>query len=174
MRISENYMRTHDIDWFCCLDRRYLLHFASNGSLLPPFVADNWIVINSQRLLSVLPLQPGSELRYNEAHILQLSEQKDFGRERYLESFKFFAQKGCYSFDFEWKRENEYFWGEDFEENNGAYHLIVGPGSREISPDMREYLLDTLPQISSGDIEYYHRIGFDIRLILDQIRHMNR
>ena len=160
MKLSDNYMRTHDIDWFCCIDKRYLLHFASNGSEIPEFAADRELLQRAHVAVADIPLQLHDELRYNTQHIEELNRLPEYDETRYLASFKLFAYKGFYSFDYEWKNE----------EYGGAYQLLVGP-SQTIDYPWRDYLMAHLPQVSSDDIDMRYRHMF--RELLDQIRLLN-
>ncbi len=160
MKISDNYMRSHDIDWFCCVDRHYLLHFASNGEMLPEFIADRERLWRAQRAVASLPLQLDKEPRYNRGHIEELSHLQEYDETRYLASFKLFALKGFYSFDYEWKRE----------EQGGEYKLIVGP-VEPLKPELMDFIDHYLPQISLEDIDIRYREMF--QGILTQIEANN-
>lgn len=149
MRMSIEYMITHDIDWFCCVDKRFYVHLASNGSLLPEFANNREILRYSQQFVSDLPFISEEHVRYNEAHIQELREYRGFDESRYLESFKFFAQKGFYSFDYEWN-----------EDGYGRYRLLVAPG-QPISPyfdNMQEFL----PHITRDELYDEYRRETDL------------
>ena len=167
MRISDSYMLTHDIDWFCCVDRRFLLHFASNGSIIPALAAERYQLQRAQQTAIDMPFVEGIELQYNRRHIEELQGLKGFDENRYLESFRLFASKGFYSFDFEWNRK-EYV---DRMDDNiiGEYKLIVGPRNSSI-PFRTEILIDRLPQVLVSELNERDRLMFD--RILDQIRRM--
>lgn len=156
MRLYDEYMLTRDIDWFCCVDRRYLIHFASNGSLIPEFAANVEQLYFAQRAVIRLPFLRHNELRYNRRHIEELSRLEDYDEIRYLSSFELFANKGFFSFDYEW----------DEERTGGEYKLIVGPTYRDIDmfPD---YILQFLPQVSIRDIDIRYRDMF--RDLMSQI-----
>lgn len=158
MRIAENYMLTHDIDLFCCLERRYLIHLASNGSILPRFIDDRRVLRVSQALVREVPIMPEGELQYNTPHINELRNLIDFDENRYFESFRFFAQKGFYSFDYEWNEETE-----------GEYVLLVGPQEPRQYP-WREFLMDRLPQVLVRELNERDRFLFE--RILNQIERM--
>lgn len=108
------YMQAYDIDWFAKCDS-YYLHFASNGSELPINMEKEYLFYIQDR---VAQIEEERELRINEQYLYRLLES---GRleattpERYLASFKIFASKGFYSFDY------------DHEE--GKYILVAGPGN---------------------------------------------
>ena len=93
-------MQAYDIDWFAKCES-YYLHFASNGSELPlDLENDNLFEMQNQ----VAQIIEKGEPRINEQHLHRLLEN---GRlevtttERYLASFKIFASKGFYSFDYD-------------------------------------------------------------------------
>lgn len=159
MRLSEEYMLTRDIDWFCCIEGRYLMHFASNGSILPEFAANIEQLSFAQRTVIRMPflIQDQEELRYNRGHIEELSRLEEYDEIRYLSSFELFASKGFYSFDYEWNREGE----------EGEYRLIVGPGRRINDPEI-EYFGSFLPQVDMRELNERDRSMFE--RILDQIR----
>ncbi len=156
MRMPEEYMLTRDIDWFCCVDRQYLLHFASNGSLIPEFAANVAELFFAQRAVSRMPFLLRDELRYNRGHIEKLSRLEDYDEIRYLSSFELFASKGFYSFDYEWNSERE----------GGEYRLIVGPGRRINDPEI-EYFGSFLPQVDMRELNERDRLMFE--RILSQI-----
>lgn len=100
------YMQAYDIDWFAKCDS-YYLHFASNGSELPVDLEREDIFYMQNQV--ALVIEEGDPL-INEPYLYRLL---DAGRleatttDRYLASFKIFASKGFYSFDYE-KDENRY------------------------------------------------------------------
>lgn len=147
MRLPEEYMLTHDIDWFCFVNRRYLIHFASNGSLIPEFAANVEQLFFAQRAVIRLPFLRHNELRYNRRHIEELSRLEDYDEIRYLDSFELFANKGFYSFDYEW----------DEERREGEYKLIVGPSYSDIDIFLDNFL-QFLPQVSTRDMEMFRGI----------------
>jgi hypothetical protein len=159
MRLPDEYMLTRDIDWFCCVEGQYLMHFASNGSLLPEFAANIEQLFFAQRDVVRMPFlfQGSEELRYNRGHIEELSRLEEYDEIRYLSSFELFASKGFYSFDYEWNREGE----------GGEYILIVGPGSIINEPEI-EYFGRYLPQVYLRDLDERDRSMFE--RILNQIR----
>ena len=151
--MSEKYMLTHDIDWFCCINHQYLVHLASNGSLLPEFVANTEVLKRAQQIVMELPFSSIGELHYNESHINELRKLEGFEKDRYMQSFSYFAQKGFYSMDYEWESEGE-----------GGYRFIVGPSNRRYPPI--DYVND-IPQIDidkldGRDRELFTRIIIEI------------
>lgn len=153
-RLGEN-MLLRDIDWFCRIEG-YLCHFASNGSKLPSFIVNSWLIRRTQDIAAELPIIfEERELRINENYRRELQELEGFNEQQYYESFKFFASKGFYSFDYEWNREG------------GEYRLIVGPGSRIINPEL-ENLIEYLPRVSLERVNERDRLMFE--RILNQIR----
>ena len=163
MRMSTPYMLTHDIDWFCCVERRYLLHFASNGSILPELAAERYRLQMAQQAVIDMPFVEGIELRHNRQHIEELRLLSDFDENRYLESFRLFASKGFYSFDFEWNRGE---FAERWDDNIGEYKLIVGPQNPSL-PFQTEILVDQLPQVTVRELNERDRYMFEG--ILNQI-----
>ena len=158
-RFSE-YMVSHDIDWFCVVDG-YLCHFASNGSEMPNVIANSWLIRRTQEIAAELPiLLEERELRIKESHRRELQELEGFNEQRYYESFKFFASKGFYSFDYEWNRGGD----------GGEYRLIVGPGNRIIHPET-EFLAERLPHVPIERLNERDRSMFE--RILNQIRRID-
>lgn len=166
MRISDSYMLTHDIDWFCCVDRRLLLHFASNGSIIPALAAERYQLQRAQQAVIEMPFMEGIELQHNWRYIEELRGLIDFDENRYLESFRFFASKGFYSFDFEWNRRD---YASRMDDNIGEYKLIVGPRNSSI-PFRTKILMNHLPQVIMRDLNDRDRYMFEE--MLDQIRRM--
>ena len=107
------YMQAYDIDWFA-KSKSFYLHFASNGSEFPIDLEREDILYMQDQ---VAQIKEEREPRINEQYLYRLLES---GRleattpERYLASFKIFASKGFYSFDY------------DYEERK--YMLVAGPG----------------------------------------------
>ena len=113
-----------------------------------------------------MPFIEGIELRYNWRHIEELRGLSGYDESRYLESFRLFASKGFYSFDFEWNRRE---YANRMDDNIGDYKLIVGPRNSGI-PFRTEILKDRLPQVLVRDLNERDRYMFEG--ILDQIRGM--
>lgn len=105
-------MQAYDIDWFAKCDS-YYLHFASNGSELPLNLEKEDI---SYMQIQAAQIIEEGEPRINEQYLHRLLEA---GRleattpDRYLASFKIFASKGFYSFD--------------FDHTEGRYVLVAAP-----------------------------------------------
>ena len=114
-----------------------------------------------------MPFVEGIELQYNRQHIEELQGLRGFDENRYLESFRLFANKGFYSFDFEWNRK-EYVDGMD-DNITGEYKLIVGPRNSSL-PFQTEILMDHLPQVSMRELDDRYNDMFVG--IMDQIRRM--
>lgn len=142
MIMSNEHMMTNDIDWFCVVDNLYPLHLASNGSIIPAFAADRRELSQIQQIVISKSPIPGIKTPSNTKHIDELKELKGFNEDRYLESFRFFAERGFYSFDYEWGTQGK-----------GQYKLLVRPSRPISSEEMRES-----PQISiknlDGQIKY--------------------
>jgi len=144
MVISNEHMRTNDIDWFCVVDNQYPIHLASNGSIIPEFAADRIELSQIQQIVISKSPIPGIIVRPNTEHIDELRGLTGFNEDRYLESFRFFAERGFYSFDYEWNTQGK-----------GHYKLLVRP-SHPISPEeMRR-----LPQVSIKDLNGQYKDMF--------------
>lgn len=130
MRLTENYMLTHDIDWFFIIEGNPV-HLASNGSLLP-ITIDKQDLRSLQEFVTFHPSRYDSEqIRYCEENLAIIANQSqenisrgegeefqdiEFDRERYIASFAVFAQKGLGSYD----------WNEQLH----RYLLIAAPAER--------------------------------------------
>ncbi len=157
MVMSNAHMMTNDIDWFCIVDHQYPIHLASNGSIIPHFAADRRDLLHAQRVVARVPFWERNELQYNEEHIEELGRLEGFDRNRYLWSFRFFAEKGFYSFDYEWRGDE------------GEYIFLVKPKEpRKCS--WREYLIHQLPHVPMDELNERDRLMFE--RILNQIRRM--
>lgn len=160
MILSKEHMMTNDIDWFCIVDHQYPVHLASNGSIIPSFAAERRSLLRAHWIISRIPFWESSELQYNERHIEELSKLDGFDKNRYLWSFRFFAEKGFYSFDYEWRGEAE-----------GEYMLLANPKDPRKCP-WREYLINRLPHVQMEELEEKDRLMFEG--ILSQIRRTER
>lgn len=152
MRISNAHMRTHDIDWFCCLEGQYLCHFASNGSILPEFVADYDVLRSIQQLVAALPaFFSEEEVLIDEGYKRELQELEGYDEQRYFKSFKLFASKGFYSFDYDYLHSEE-----------GRYRYVTGP-SHPLDPHIIEEILNAgLPNIVREDNGMYEELVHQI------------
>ncbi len=155
MVMTNAHMMTNDIDWFCVLDHQYPIHLASNGSIIPHFASDRMNLLRAQRIVARIPFWERVELQYNEQHIEELSQLEGFDKNRYLWSFRFFAEKGFYSFDYEWDGDE------------GEYILLASPRQPRKCP-WREYLIERLPHVPMEELNEKDRLMFD--RILDQIK----
>ena len=155
MVMTNAHMMTNDIDWFCVLDHQYPIHLASNGSIIPHFASDRMNLLRAQRIVARIPFWERVELQYNEQHIEELSQLEGFDKNRYLWSFRFFAEKGFYSFDYEWDGDE------------GEYILLASPRQPRKCP-WREYLIERLPHVPMEEWNEKDRLMFD--RILDQIK----
>ena len=111
--MREEYMLTRDIDWFAKIGP-YYMHFASNGSILPVEISRNQLEATQNR---VAEIPEEGEQHINERHLGTLLRRGAIGegfQERYLESFRIFAAKGFYSFD--------------YDRIEGRYVLVAMPG----------------------------------------------
>ena len=96
MKLSQQYINSHDIDWFATLDGRNI-HVASAGAQIPNIVNNRKELRRIQE--SVRNLQEQYAIEINEAAIRQLY---DFTQEQmtdYVSSFASMAHKGFYSYD---------------------------------------------------------------------------
>jgi hypothetical protein len=154
MMMSNAHMMANDIDWFCIVDNHYPLHLASNGSIIPTFAAERDELAQLQQQVANLPEISNNELRKNQTYIDQLSHLEGYNESRYLQSFRFFAGKGFYSFDYEWANDNE-----------GQYILLVAP-QNPISPEV----LRNIPHINIKNTDDRYSMMF--RDIIQQIRNL--
>ena len=126
MFLPNEYMHTHDIDWFCVIDNKYC-HLASNGSFLPKNFTDEEMLDKVQHEVASMPSRCHYKLNTNYIerilsdndgrfkHLDVLSEDTldllipmniDFEEQDlpikykvYCWSFIEMAQKGFYSYD---------------------------------------------------------------------------
>lgn len=113
MRLTENYMLTHDIDWFFII-KGNLVHLASNGSLLPITIDKQDLKYWQHRVAEHPNIYDTEHIRYCEKNLAIIASQNqenisrgegeefhdiEFDRERYIASFAIFAQKGLGSYD---------------------------------------------------------------------------
>lgn len=99
MDYSENYMLTHDIDWFCIVNGIYV-HLASAGGILPLSFRDRDILRELQHEVAVAPyLFAEEDVVDNEAFLNQRFANNPKGRASYLVSFRDMARKGFVSMD---------------------------------------------------------------------------
>ena len=133
--MTDIYMSTHDIDWFCCINHVYI-HVASAGCKLPEIYRTMNYQILKSFLNRALSLPIISDYVLNENYINQYlinNGEEDFEHEfyddseddiflhdepkimrLYSRSFVEMARRGFYSFD---KSEGE----------NDNYHLVAKP-----------------------------------------------
>lgn len=115
MKLSEDYIQSKDIDWFCCINGIYV-HAASAGGELPNIVNDYNKLRGIQEAVSKLPdIYKDEELIFNETFIkkelennINLLRNKGIfngqydpnkGFEYYIFTFKSMARKGFISYD---------------------------------------------------------------------------
>jgi hypothetical protein len=111
-----------------------------------------------------MPFTEDVELQYNRRYIEGLRGSSGFDENRYLESFRLFASKGFYSFDFEWNKRE---YAGRMDDNIGEYKFIDGPRNSSI-PFRTAILMDHLPQVLVRELNERDRYMFEG--ILDQIR----
>ena len=122
MDYNENYMMTHDIDWFCIVNGVYV-HLASAGGILPRGFRNRESLRTLQNRIANVPLVCGeNDVMYNEDFLSQRFENNPKGRASYLVTFKEMAQKGFVSMD----RTNL----NDSSDNH--YHIVCYPKNRDI------------------------------------------
>ena len=99
MDYSEDYMFTHDIDWFCIVNGIYV-HLASAGGLLPLSFRDRETLRALQHNVAVATyLYEEEEIAYNEEFLNQRFANNNKGRASYVVSFRDMARKGFVSMD---------------------------------------------------------------------------
>lgn len=116
MKYDQNYMLTHDIDWFCIINGVYV-HVASAGGILPEEMNDRDELRQLQHNVSVAQyIFSEDEIEYNENFLdARFVEAKD--RAEYIKSFTDMARKGFVSLD----RTN---W---LDPNDNTYHIVCRP-----------------------------------------------
>lgn len=145
--MRREYMLTRDIDWFAKIGSKYV-HFASNGSILP-------INLEHSKLRQMQQAVANIEVEMDDVRINQqlINAMRENGQlegttnERYLRSFKIFASKGFYSFDYNRKEQR--------------YRLVAMPGNGNRKGRLAEIQLPVLA--GKQDLE---------QDCLDQIREM--
>lgn len=98
-KITKAYMRTRDIDWFCCVNNKPA-HFASFRGLLPKSVNDREFLMRIQQYVHELPDLPYPVIINHEfvnSKFGGVNEREDVITE-YLAAFEKFARKGLMSF----------------------------------------------------------------------------
>lgn len=113
MILTENYMLTHDIDWFFIINRKPV-HLASNGSLLPFAIDKQELRFWQHRVAEHPNIYNAEHIRYCDENLAIIASQNqenisrgegeefhdiEFDREHYIASFAIFAQKGLGSYD---------------------------------------------------------------------------
>lgn len=152
MKLSENYIQSKDIDWFCCINGVYV-HVASAGGELPDIINDNNKLREIQEAVSKLPdIYEDEELEINETfirselekNIRQLQEMDIYhgnydinkGVEDYTSTFKIMARKGFTSYDRTHVSEID----------DNHYHWVVRPRNNSRIPQIE------LPTVKTKDI----------------------
>lgn len=99
MDYNVNYMLTHDIDWFCIVNGRYV-HLASAGGMLPLSFRDRDALRTLQHNVAVAPyLYTDEDVVDNEEFLNQRFADNPKGRASYVVSFRDMARKGFVSMD---------------------------------------------------------------------------
>lgn len=105
MKYSEEYMQSHDIDWFCKINE-LPVHLASNSGVIPEFANDRKNNVNNQTNAYNSSYQfEESEIQINESYINHLFDietnmiDKEHKKEMYLRSFVDMARRGYISMD---------------------------------------------------------------------------
>ena len=96
MKLSQQYINSHDIDWFATLDGRNI-HVASAGAQIPDIVNDRKELRRIQDIVRNLPEHCEIEINYSAIRKLY-----DFNIEQmddYVSSFATMARKGFHSYD---------------------------------------------------------------------------
>ena len=98
MKYNTNYLRTHDIDWFCIINGLYV-HVASAGGIIPEALRDREELRQLQHIVSNAPfLFSENEIVYNERFLNSRFHDGE-SREDYVRSFRDMARKGFVSMD---------------------------------------------------------------------------
>jgi hypothetical protein len=95
MRYSNNYLQSHDIDWFCVING-IPVHFASAGSLLPYWANNKEVLRSVQRFVNTLPIVVDDDIE------IDSSLKERFTKDEladYLQTFEDMARKGFISYD---------------------------------------------------------------------------
>jgi hypothetical protein len=123
MRYTNDYMHSKDIDWFCSVNKKYWIHIASAGGILPDKINDRNQLRNIQhRVFNFPDIYADEEIIKNENFLQARFNDDEIAIETYLSSFKSMAKKGFISLD----RTNL----SDLEDP--AYHVVCRP--RNIEP----------------------------------------
>ncbi len=116
---SDAYISTHDIDWFVIINGK-LIHVASAGGRIPELIKED--LLKPLIFVANLPiLKDIQEINTVDSGFLsnklRISGQEEV--DAYLQTFKFMAQKGLYSFDRTNVSNNE----------DNSYHLVAWPSN---------------------------------------------
>lgn len=99
MKFSEHYIVSHDIDWFCYINKTPI-HVASAGGKLPKKINDREKLRRVQKDVFELPeIYSTDELKFNDKRLHEMFGDDIEKRDKYLESFAHFARRGICSFD---------------------------------------------------------------------------
>lgn len=144
MKYSDNYVLTHDIDWFCTINGHYI-HFASNGGFLPNEINDrNKLREIQSEVSNGQIIYSAEDILYNEEFLRDRFGENFEARENYINSFREMAQKGFISFD----RTN---FNDPYDHR---YHMVCRP--RIINNDyMTSYNILELQDITDSDIIHW-------------------
>lgn len=117
-RFSRGYISTHDIDWFCKINNKYV-HIGSCGGKLPPFAKERNILREIQYNVDALPETYNTEIngRYIQA-LLQFNNNSQVTVDSFGKIFRHWAARGFYSFYRDLIRHNE---------EDESYSLIAWP-----------------------------------------------
>ena len=117
MKYNTNYLRTHDIDWFCIIGDVFC-HVASAGGMIPDVINDREKLRGLQkRVFDSDFIFDEDDIVVNESFLNQHFGNDEEARTAYLHCFMSMARKGFVSFD----RTNV------IDLNDQTYHIVCYP-----------------------------------------------
>ncbi len=121
MKYTDDYLFSHDIDWFCIVNGVYV-HVASAGGSIPDFINDKEVLRDIQHQVEMLPfIYREDEIVYNDQAFIKIINPNDNdARNHYIESFTRMARKGFESYD---KTDIN-------KPSDNTYHLVCRPRSK--------------------------------------------
>lgn len=131
MKYTNEYLLSHDIDWFFFINKKYI-HVASAGGIIPEQINDIDKLRNIQRKVFELPsIFEEGEIILNEAFLDNRFNNKIYGehqRSNYLRSFMDMSRKGFISLD----RTNLNNW------EDNTYHIVCMPPKHNSLEELQE------------------------------------
>ncbi len=151
MNYDENYMLTHDIDFFFIINGIYV-HAASAGGILPIELRDRESLRKLQHNVAVAGYVYNEEdLEYNKAFLQQKFSDNPKGLISYIASFTDMARKGFTSFDrTNWQNPDD-----------NHYHIVCRPKRENldqpvIKGDFKTFINDNrslFPSVEQSNIK---------------------